>query len=251
MMAEVGYNPIEMARFFEKLQSESGNGIQFFSDHPNPGNRMRTIEAEIRTLPQRSYGFETGEFQQAKSQIASLPPPPARNTRTNLQPPAGAPSGGMRELSNRYFALQYPDAWQAYGDQNSGSVTIAPREGLVQTSRGGTSIGYGTVLSYFTPDSANAGLREATDDLIHHLRTENPGMRVTSRKPRSVRIAGSPGLVTMLESDSPYGGVETDAVLSIVRPEGLFYMVFIAPQQNFRNLESTFQRMIDSIRFTS
>src|SRR6266545_1163719 len=55
MMAEGGYNPIEMARFFEKLGAEGGaRGPQFFSDHPNPGNREKAIENEIRSLPQRN-----------------------------------------------------------------------------------------------------------------------------------------------------------------------------------------------------
>src|SRR5436853_4485446 len=38
IMAESGYNPLELARFFETLEAKnSSRGIQFFSDHPNPG----------------------------------------------------------------------------------------------------------------------------------------------------------------------------------------------------------------------
>lgn len=75
LMSEAGYNPIEMARFFEKLAAGGGQGPQFLSDHPNPGNREKAIEQEIRTLPQRQYGYETGDFARVKSQIAALPPP--------------------------------------------------------------------------------------------------------------------------------------------------------------------------------
>ena len=75
LMAEAGYNPIEMARFFEKLASNGNQGPQFLSDHPNPGNRERAIEQEIRTLPQQQYGYETGDFARAKSEILALPPP--------------------------------------------------------------------------------------------------------------------------------------------------------------------------------
>jgi len=40
IMSEAGYNPIEMARFFQKLEASGGSrGPQFLSDHPNPGNR--------------------------------------------------------------------------------------------------------------------------------------------------------------------------------------------------------------------
>lgn len=75
LMAEAGYNPIEMARFFEKLAANGGQGPQFLSDHPNPGNRERAIENEIRTLPQHQYGYETGGFARAKADIQALPAP--------------------------------------------------------------------------------------------------------------------------------------------------------------------------------
>jgi predicted Zn-dependent protease len=53
MMAKAGYNPIEMARFFEKLEAQggSGRGPEFMASHPNPGNRMKTIQEEIQYMP--------------------------------------------------------------------------------------------------------------------------------------------------------------------------------------------------------
>src|SRR6266481_9130801 len=51
LMAESGYNPLEMARFFEKLNSEGGQRApQFLSDHPNPDNRQKAIEEEAKKL---------------------------------------------------------------------------------------------------------------------------------------------------------------------------------------------------------
>ena len=79
LMAEAGYNPMEMARFFEKLEAKTGQGgIQFFSDHPNPGNREHAIEEEAEKLPQRSYGYQTGQFERMKQVVAGIhePPPP-------------------------------------------------------------------------------------------------------------------------------------------------------------------------------
>lgn len=79
LMAEAGYNPMEMARFFEKLEAKTGQGgIQFFSDHPNPGNREHAIEEEAGKLPQRDYGYQTGQFERMKQVVAGIsePPPP-------------------------------------------------------------------------------------------------------------------------------------------------------------------------------
>jgi beta-barrel assembly-enhancing protease len=77
MMAAAGYDPIEMAHLFQKLEAQGGARTpQLLSDHPNPGNRIQAIEAEMRSLPRRQYGYETGDFQRAKAQVAALPSPP-------------------------------------------------------------------------------------------------------------------------------------------------------------------------------
>jgi len=74
LMAEAGYNPIELAHFFQTLEAHGGSRpLQFLSDHPNPGNREQAIDAEARTLPQRQYGYQTGEFDRAKAEVGKLP----------------------------------------------------------------------------------------------------------------------------------------------------------------------------------
>jgi len=81
LMAEAGYNPIEMARFFEKLNAEGGSKTpQFFSDHPNPDNREKAIEQQSQKLARQAYGYETGEFPRMKVMVSAIhePKPPAR-----------------------------------------------------------------------------------------------------------------------------------------------------------------------------
>jgi len=51
ILYDSGYNPRAMAQFFEKIEAESGSrGSQFFSDHPNPGNRISSVNQEIAKL---------------------------------------------------------------------------------------------------------------------------------------------------------------------------------------------------------
>lgn len=249
LMSEAGYNPIEMARFFEKLEAAGGSrGPQFLSSHPNPGNRVKAVEAEIRALPKREYGFSTGQFQRAKTELGSLPAPPRSNAdRSAVQPPTSQPSGQWQQLRGQTFTVSYPSNWETFGGGDS--VTIAPREGIVQGNGGATSIGYGAILSYYVP-SQRSNLQQATAELIGRLRQQNPTMEV-SRNARRVRVGGAEGLITMLRSASPYGGAETDGLLTVARPEGLFYMVFIAPERQFGSLQSAFNQMVNSIRFTS
>jgi predicted Zn-dependent protease len=70
IMAQAGYNPMEAARFFEKLEAETGkrSGIeQFFSSHPNPGNRSQRIEKELQYLPKGPYQGDTGKLPQIQA----------------------------------------------------------------------------------------------------------------------------------------------------------------------------------------
>lgn len=79
IMAESGYDPREMARFFEKLNAQGGSrGLQFMSDHPNPGNREQAIAREAAALGRRNYGFQTGEFQRMKQVVAGVHEPAPR-----------------------------------------------------------------------------------------------------------------------------------------------------------------------------
>jgi beta-barrel assembly-enhancing protease len=76
LMAEAGYDPMEMARFFAKLTQQGGSRpIQLLSDHPNPDNREKAIEAEIRRLPQQRYGYQTGDFPRMKAVINRIREP--------------------------------------------------------------------------------------------------------------------------------------------------------------------------------
>ncbi|MBI3475906.1 MAG: M48 family metalloprotease [Acidobacteria bacterium] len=75
LMSESGYDPMEMARFFNKLNAQGGHGLQFLSDHPNPANRERAIQQEARALPQKRYGSESGEFKRMKGVVAKIQEP--------------------------------------------------------------------------------------------------------------------------------------------------------------------------------
>jgi beta-barrel assembly-enhancing protease len=93
LMAEAGYDPMEMAHFFNKLGSEVGSpgqgmmgkAAQFMSDHPNPDNRERAIEQEARLLPERRYGDESGEFKRMKGVVARIHEPAPKPPQQQAQ----------------------------------------------------------------------------------------------------------------------------------------------------------------------
>jgi len=79
MMAEAGYDPIQMARFFNKLKTtDTADAIEFISDHPSPVNRAHAIALESTRLPQQTYGYQTGQFQRMKKEVATIHEPPPK-----------------------------------------------------------------------------------------------------------------------------------------------------------------------------
>ena len=74
-------------------------------------------------------------------------------------------------------------------------------------------------------------------------------MRVTNSS-RSATVGGTRALITELSSPSPFANeTEVDILVTVARPEGLFYLVFITPRGQLNNAQPVFQRMLESIRF--
>jgi predicted Zn-dependent protease len=80
ILYDSGYDPRAMAQFFEKIQAESKGRqtLQFFSDHPDPGNRMQRVDAEVDKLggPEPNYTRDSDEFHSIRIYLMKLPPPP-------------------------------------------------------------------------------------------------------------------------------------------------------------------------------
>lgn len=127
---------------------------------------------------------------------------------------------------------------------------MTAREGVVQSQEGSVAIGFGAMINYTQPRSGKANLEQDTDQLIRQLLQSNPGMKI-SEKSRRTKVGGQNALMTTLLSPSPYQGeTEVDTLLTVARPKGLFYAIFVAPQSRMKQVEGTFQAMLHSLRFS-
>mgnify|MGYP005850548269 CR=1 FL=1 len=256
ILHQAGYNPIELARFFEKLQAQSGknNAITaFMSSHPDPGNRKKRIEEEIRFLPAKQYA-ESGQFERMRQLVKGLPAPQKRPAQGGSSLPASQggrieearPAGGFKNYQAQGLAIQYPGNWEVFPAQGGGDVTIAPRAGIFSSQQGAPpSIGYGLVIGQAKSQTGDLG--RDTQALVQQLVQSNQGMRVSSN-PRQQSVNGRPAFLTMLTSPSPWGGNEADWLVTVQTNGGLAYFVFIAPEQDLNNARPAFEQMISSLR---
>ena len=182
-----------------------------------------------------------------KLEIAKLPPPPDfRPADIGVNESNAA---GYKKLSTPQVSVEYPSAWLVHGDSDSNLLLLAPKEGIVTGANGEPALGFGAVVSYFFTDPDRSTLSVATGDLIQRLRTEDPGLHnPTSQK--NVEVERQPALLTQFTSDSPFGGAETDLLVTVARPEGrLFHLIFISPEKNWSETQGVFDHVMQSIRF--
>jgi Zn-dependent protease with chaperone function len=287
IMYEAGFNPRAMAEFFQKLEQQGGgSGPQFLSDHPNPGNRVASVDKEIQNWPPKNYlgtsqafvsakqqangtetytaqqiadGAKRGVWAQQNAQSGATPSNlPSASTNngasggaqtgniTNVSFKQVEPSGNFAQLQHNAFNISYPSNWVTAGDQNS-TVTIAPQAGVSQGA-----IAYGVVIGGAQDQNASS-LDQAMQDLIQNLQQSNPGMKVAGN-PKNIQVNGAQGRSVNLIGTSPIqqngrGLAERDWLVALPRPQGgLLYAVFIAPENQFSRLSRTYKKMLNSLR---
>jgi hypothetical protein len=281
IMYKAGYDPRAMAEFFQNLEKIMGNGgPQFLSDHPNPGNRVEAVDKEIADWPVKKYLASSPAFDQVKQQAKGIAAYNAKeiaegaksgrwalqNQQNGAVPPGGiapapaseaggnisnvsyrdiAPSNEFKTFEASDFSIAYPANWQVGVGQNS--ATIAPTAGVGQNA-----VAYGVIIAS-APNIDATSLNDATQGLIQNLQDTNPGLRVYD-SPRKIQLAGGEALSTMLASNSPITRngrplAERDWLITLRRPEGgMLYIVFISPEDDFNQLQPTYQKMLDSLQ---
>jgi len=87
IMARSGYDPMDMARFFQYLRTLAGREPskleRFFSDHPSPSDRQARIRQEVALLGPTRRTPAVGGLSNVQASLRRLPPAPTiRNAST-------------------------------------------------------------------------------------------------------------------------------------------------------------------------
>lgn len=269
-MAKAGYNPIELARFFEKLEAQKGgqNSLvaRFLSDHPTPGNRIQAIEDQLPYMPRGPFDAQAGDLKQAQAIVAKLaprqksahsdgpdqvgsapstPPQTSPASQSAVEMPVINLSGRLKTYQSGEVTFSYPEEWQV-GTGSDQSLTITDSGGKV-----GDAIGYGILLYRVPAQNGRIQLARETASYLKGLASSNPNVR-TESDPVELTAGGSPSLITRLTSASPYRQQrETDIVLTIDRGTEMLVFIFVSPSAQLQVLEQSFKKISQSVRFSS
>ena len=238
------WNPAGLARFFEKLEHEPGDRpIEFLSDHPNPGNRVQLVSAEVASLGRAHRGAadEASDFLKMRRIAAEIDRSLPSASHGSAPAPATVITEAFKPYNAKNYRISYPGNWQI--SENGAVVNIAPPDSV--TADG---IMAGAMISY---QQAGDSLDEATGKLVTRISRDNPGTRQDGAS-RHVTVGGLNCVSASLVGPSQQGGTEIDWLVTAQRPDGsLWYIVFIANERDYARLRLVFQQMLDSVRLVN
>ncbi len=263
IMARAGYDPRDMANMFKTIEQQGGpGGPQWLSDHPNPGNRYAYITKEAESLHVENARRDSGAFQSVQARLRQMSPAPsteeatrtAGNRRTNGPVgTSGRISNNVERPSSRFtsytegnlFRVSVPANWREMPGNNS--VTFAPEGGYGAVNEQSVFT-HGAEMGVARNESHD--LQTATDELIQSLSQSNPRMRRDSGYDRG-NIGGRQGLRTILTNQNDATGrTERVSLYTTLLSDGtLFYMIGVAPDNEFGEYDRVFNKVAGSLQF--
>ena len=242
IMYKAGYNPRELANFFKTLEAEGGEGPQFLSDHPNPGNREQAINQEIANWPQKKFITTSAAFNAAKQHAQTV------HLYTAQEVSAGAKNGQWSRLNKQNGAVFKAPAGvavpqnasqqeqQGQPSQPTGPVStqaVMPSGRMVNVDLGPLSIahpdnwqvmkpqqqgqsvqiapqagvtsnaiGYGVVINGIRGENGE-DFDTLTNELVQAMKKGDSNLH-TLNSGQSINVAGSEGRSVMMETVSPF-----------------------------------------------
>lgn len=264
LLHAAGYDPRQMVRMFQLLRRlqgrDPGKLEEFFSSHPSPQHRIERIEEEIAKLPPVSHPrVDTMRFRRIRARLKAMPPPPKSRPSSEAERGAESSSPDFRQFRHPQglYELPYPATWRVYRSGETG-VVLAPDDGW-RSIGGRTHLVYGAIVDLFRPQrprrrrAGRLSLGAAVDQLVEHLRQQNPYLRpVTRRVRRPSGRTGGQRLDVILEGVPPgQRSVERVWVAAQWAGQRIVYVAFVSPQRAFGSHRMTFERMIRGLHAAS
>jgi beta-barrel assembly-enhancing protease len=224
------------------------NGSTFVFNHPHSENVQEDPDAEIERTslsPTVRPAHASAEFRSFQSALQKIIYPVVEK-----EPEEAVTSDATSSIFTHpmdYYRLGYPTGWQVNRTGPNGAI-IAPSDG-VQSSRAGDDVTHGVMMDLFDLSVADHALtlEQATNRLIVYLRQNNQSLRIVPGAQRQTLISDEPGLRTvMLGKSGSSNSAEVVWVVTRLYYQSLFYMVFVAPEDEFPSYEPIFEQMIRS-----
>ena len=264
ILYDAGYDPRALPQFFETIQAKYGaGGAQFLSDHPNPGNRIEYVNAEIATLPpRRNFVKTTDAFRRIHEQAMKMHAYTAaeikagswrasqqqsegqQNAPSFARAPACTARGDRKAFVHTAYNINYPADWQINGDESAAVVTITPPDGIDEAG----NIACGLLIG--RQEAGGGGtVADQVRTLEQAIMKQDPNMQ-QEEPDDDVIVNKISGRTAEFLTKSPLSTAshtvqERDWLVALPGANGgLIYVVFVAPENQFETLRPVFESIL-------
>jgi hypothetical protein len=235
------YSPHGLASILRSIDTQAAlPGYAF--NHPHVEEAFVRIDEEVlrRRVPQRTLraGVEFLEFKAALSRL-SLPAP----AEEDLGELAKIELPNEHVHPESYYRLRYPEGWTVQPTSINGAMISAPG-GVIPTTRG-NDLRTGIMFDLFSVSEGQISLEQASNRLIVFLRQRNQDLRPIPGAQSQMLLGSAPALRTVMIANSRPNQV----VWIVTRQyyESLFYIVCVAPEEEFASLQPRFDQILHSV----
>jgi hypothetical protein len=265
IMARAGYDPRELANMFKTLEQQSGGGGGgFLSDHPSPSNRYARINQEAQNLRIENPVRDTRDFSQIQARLRGMGRAPSMQEiarggqryptgETTSNYPREIPRGRVDYPSTRYqnyslvggtVRVSVPNNWRELQDTNS--VWFAPEGAYGQYQN---QVVYTHGVNFGLAQTQSRGLQQGTQDFLNGLTQGNGNLRQRGGLIRTT-VGSRSGLTATLNNiNEATGQAEVVTVVTTQLRNGqLFYMIAVAPDNEFGSYQTAFRNVLRSLQ---
>jgi Zn-dependent protease with chaperone function len=235
---------------------------------------IRRYIVSLPIVPERNLRASTADLRAASPDEKIDLPVDAKDAPPTLHR-APADDATLRNYTGDTFTAKYPSDWEALG--RGDSVSFVPPADAGGDSQDDPAFARGVLVNIFQPRTPGSATRTsgpsegydsptktsedsqltpaalvlgaATDQLLASLKESSPNLKILAAR-EQIEVDGQIALSVKMTSESPLGGLETDWLVTIMRPQGILYFVCAAPANEYDDYDAIFQKFISSVRLS-
>jgi len=269
IMARAGYDPMDLARMFQTIQQQGGGSSGgFLSSHPSPANRYARIEQEARLLRINNDRMRNNqEFARVQNRLRGMGPAPSMEeiARSGNRYPTGENTGNYPSQPPR-GRVEYPSTQYRTYSEFGGAVRVSVPANWRQLPAGDSvwfapEGGYGTYqgesifthgVSFGVSQVQSQNLQQATREFINGLAQSNPNLRQSGGLQRTTLSRRQAFTTTLTNLNRATGQNEIVTVITSRTQNGsLFYMIAVAPQNEYQTYQTAFRNILRSVQINA
>jgi len=249
LMVEAGYDPAAGQSFFKQLHDNHAERATFFLQR-HPVQEIAASRGSPSVQGNSSPLVSKRKFRRLRKQAASIQRQNGGlESFVNWQPiseQAPVPSGPREVYLTSRYSVSYSAAWSQAKSSEKDLFQATPKGGAIRQAGGMRVVNTGVIAGTTALDDP---IQAGRDQLVGQVAEIRPGLALIGKLEHAIP-ASKPLEGLVFRGKSPSSD-EPEVVWAIGArlPDRMFFLLLIAPEKSFEELEPEFEKIIESVEF--